>query len=443
MAASTGEDLDPDLRHRRILRLPHPASRSRRRRSPLIDRSAGWLLRGYRYLPALRRPALDGVATVRLAGRRATVAAGPEAVRAFYDTERFARGGAVPGPLMRTLFGRGAVHGLDGEAHRVRKAMFLETLAADRVDALADRVDHEWAEAVRRWQGLDRIVLFDEAVRVLGRGVLAWAGVPTPPHELDARADDLATIVDGFGSAGVRHLRARLARRRCEAWARRAVRQVRSGRLRVAAETALGRVATHRDLDGSLLDERTAAVELLNLLRPTVAVAWLVTFAGMALLERPDWRDRLVVGTDDECRAFVDEVRRRYPFVPALAAVARDEVDWAGHQLPAGSLFVLDVWGTNTDPATWTCPFDLDPDRFVGAAGVAAPRDALVPQGGGDARTGHRCPGEAATVELTVRAARLLAGLSYRVLPQDLRISRRRMPTRPRSGLVLGHVRSV
>jgi fatty-acid peroxygenase len=382
------------------------------------------------------------VATVRLGGRRAVVAAGPNAVRAFYDTERFERAGALPGPLVHTLFGRGAVHGLDGAAHRHRKQLFLTALSADRVAVLADRVDHEWAEAVLRWQRIERIVVFDEAVRALGRGVLTWAGVPTREHEVDRRAADLAQIVEGFGSVGLRHVRARLARRRCEGWARRAVRAARRGHPAVAG-SALAVVAEHRDADGALLDERTAAVELLNILRPTVAVAWLVTFAGVALLERPDWRDRLVVGSDAELQAFVDEVRRIYPFVPALAARARDDVEWSGHRLPAGSLFVLDVYGTDTDPAVWKCPFDLDPDRFLGTAGSAAPREALVPQGGGDVRCGHRCPGEAAAVELTGRAVRLFAGLSWRIPPQDLRISRRRMPTGPRSGLVLAHVRRL
>ncbi|MFE6487177.1 hypothetical protein ACFVGN_30175 [Streptomyces sp. NPDC057757] len=30
----------------------------------------------------------------------------------------------MPAPLLDTLFGRGAVHTLDGEEHRVRKALF-------------------------------------------------------------------------------------------------------------------------------------------------------------------------------------------------------------------------------------------------------------------------------------------------------------------------------
>jgi fatty-acid peroxygenase len=400
--------------------------------------------RGYRQLPALRRRSADGIVTTRVAGRRAVVAAGPDAVNAFYDTERFARTDAVTGPLRRTLVGRGAVHELDGAAHRHRKELFLAALAPDRVRALAEQVDHEWAEAVRRWQGVERITVHGEAVGALGRGVLAWAGVPTRPDQLDRRVADLAVLVDGFFSAGPRHVRACLARRRCEGWARTAIRTARSRRsLRArsvgpASPTPLDLVAAHRDAAGALLDERTAAAELLNLLRPTVAVAWLVTFAVVAQAERPDWRERLADGGDAELHAFVDEVRRVYPFVPALAARARYDHDWQGRRLPAGRLFLLDVYGTDTDPAQWKCPHDLDPDRFLSGT---ADREALVPHGGGDVHTGHRCPGEAATMELTGRAARLFARLSYRLPPQDLRIPLTRVPTVPNSGVVLTHVR--
>jgi len=67
-----------------------------------------------------------------------------------------------PGPLARTLFGKGAVHTHDGEAHRHRKAMFLSLLdpaAAREIAAVADRL---WQAAVDRWRDGGRVVVFDE-----------------------------------------------------------------------------------------------------------------------------------------------------------------------------------------------------------------------------------------------------------------------------------------
>ena len=65
----------------------------------------------------------------------------------------------------------------------------------------------------------------------------------------------------------------------------------------------------------------------------------------------------------------------------------------------------------------------------------------LVPQGGGDPRTGHRCPGENITVALLTALAVRLARLDYRLPEQDLGISLRRIPARPASGVVLTDVR--
>ena len=77
-------------------------------------------------------------------------------------------------------------------------------------------------------------------------------------------------------------------------------------------------------------------------------------------------------------------------------------------------------------------------DRFA-----AAPpgRDELVAQGGADPRSGHRCPGEDVTTALLAALAVRLARLDCELPPQDLGIPLNRVPTRPRSGVVLEAVR--
>ena len=68
----------------------------------------------------------------------------------------------------------------------------------------------------------------------------------------------------------------------------------------------------------------------------------------------------------------------------------------------------------------------------------------LVPQGGGDPRTGHRCPGEQITVALLAALAPRLARLPADIpADQDLSISLRRIPARPASGVVLRVAPSV
>lgn len=396
-----------------------------------IDRTLQLVRQGYRWAPRLRAGA-DAVPT-RLMGRAAAVVGGPEGVRRFYDA-RLRRRGAFPPPIKLVLFGPGTVHGLDDAEHHHRKALHVDVLTAGAVAALGERAEQEWTTTTRSWEARGRVVLFDEAVRVLAASALSWAGVPLAPGELPRRARQLAAVVDGFATPGPAYLRAALARRDLDRWATGLVRRTRSGGIRPAAGTALHAVAAATGPDGALIAPRVAAVELLNLVRPTVAVAWFVAFAGVALHEHAGWRARIADGDEEAVEAFVQEVRRFYPFVPVLAARARTRQDVLGVSVPRGGLVVLDVHGTDHDPARWTDPGRFDPKRFL--AGPIDP-DTLVPQGGGDVGTGHRCPGEGAVLTMLAVAVRALAAAPHTLPEQDLGVDMERMPTRPRSGVVL------
>jgi fatty-acid peroxygenase len=277
-------------------------------------------------------------------------------------------------------------------------------------------------------------VLFDEAVEALAASVLPWAGVPTDAPELPRLARRLATVLQGFATPGPDYARAVLARLQVGRWAKGLVRRTREGRIEPAPGTALRAAAEARDPEGKLLPERVAATALLNVVRPTVAVAWFVAFAGKALHEHPEWRERIAAGDEAALDAFAQEVRRLYPFVPVLAARARTAQDVLGVRVPRGGLVVLDVHGTDHDPAHWPDPDRFDPGRFL--HGGIEP-DALVPQGGGDVTTGHRCPGEGVTLTMIAVAVRALAGRTAGVPAQDLDYDLSRIPTLPRSGVVL------
>jgi fatty-acid peroxygenase len=131
--------------------------------------------------------------------------------------------------------------------------------------------------------------------------------------------------------------------------------------------------------------------------------------------------------------AFAHEVRRHYPFVPLLAARAREDTQVCGVALRAGERAVLDVYGTNHDPRWWSHPDTFDPGRFEG---TEPDEFAFVPQGGGDARTGHRCPGEGIATGILTAVVPALARRSYDLAPSNgLMWSARRMPPRFRGGL--------
>jgi fatty-acid peroxygenase len=407
----------------------------RSRRPPLADSSLAWLAKGYTWLPDRRRRTGAPLVRTRLMGRHAVALHGPQAVRFFYDERHVERGTALPGPVLSTLFGHGAVHTLDGPQHRGRKDMFLSLLTGPQaVAGVVDAVTADWDETVRSWPGR-RIVLFDEASRVLTRGVFRWAGIPL--QDGDAVAADLVSLVDGFATAGPRHWRARRARARLEDRLGALVESVRAGGATAADGSVLDVVARHRDADGRLLDPRTAAVELLNVVRPTVAVCWFVAYAGHAL-RRPDVREELRGGDPAHAVAFAHELRRFYPFAPFVGGRAVTDLDWHGEPIPRGAMVLLDLYGQNHDPEVWDEPHAFAPRRFLGHPPA---RDELIPQGGGDPATGHRCPGEDVTIALLAALAPRLAALEYEVPEQDLRIPLNRLPARIRSGFVMESVR--
>lgn len=213
-----------------------------------------------------------------------------------------------------------------------------------------------------------------------------------------------------------------------------AVNRVRTSDPHLVSGTVLETIALHREPDGTLLDPHTAAVELLDVIRPTVAVTWYVTFAAHALHRHPGQGDRLRTGSAAHAHAFAHEVRRFYPFVPFVAGLAVEDLTFADDRVPAGTLLLLDVYGHHHDSALWDRPYDFAPDRFLGRE--PGPGE-LIPRGGGDARTGHRCPGEDITLSLLATLSSALARTDPAVPQQDLSIPLNRIPTRPRSGFVI------
>ncbi|MDT0187061.1 cytochrome P450 [Microbacterium sp. ARD31] len=361
----------------------------------------------------------------RLLGSRTVVIGEPDGARAFYDESLARRAGAVPPPLAWLLFGRGALHGTDGTVHRDRKRLVLDVLDPDTLGDLVDDVAADLAHRVGSWPGRE-VDLHDELVTTYGAAVLRWAGLDLSSRGADEVSRRLAEIVDGFGFAWPAYARAWRSRRWAERWARQAVAGVRSERTTPPDASALRRIA---DSD---LDERTAAVELLNVLRPTVAVAWLGVFAAFDLArasaaEGERLRDP---GAVHERYAFAQEVRRTSPFVPVLTAIALRDARVSGTRVRAGDRLLLDVVGIDHHPDHWPAPHEFRADRFLDRdALTAAAAFDLVPQGGGHP-SGHRCPGESLTARLLSETVRVLADVETDLAGAVVDASR--MPTLPR-----------
>ncbi|MFE9206200.1 cytochrome P450 [Micromonospora sp. NPDC007230] len=405
-------------------------------RSP--DSTLAFLREGYRFVGDRCEQYGSDIFQTRLLLEPTICLRGRPAAELFYDNDRFVRRGAMPMRGQLTLTGVGGVQGLDGAAHQARKAMLMSMMTSAAIRQLGQLFDDEWRARIPVWAEAGPVALCEEAGRMLTRAVCAWTGVPLAGADVVRRSADLHAMIEAPAAVGPRHWRGLLGRGRAERWIGDLIERTRSGALPAPEGSALRMVAGHRDAQGQPLPRRIAAVELLNVLRPTVAVGRFVMFAALALHDHPQWRER-VRGDDTATENFVQEVRRYYPFFPVVIARVRRSFEWQGHHFPQGRRVVLDLYATNHHPQLWPEPEQFRPERFTGWRGDPF---SFIPQGGGDHFTGHRCPGEWLTIELMKRAViNLTCAMSYRVPPQDLALDLTRMPAQPPSGFLIDGVR--
>lgn len=403
-----------------------------------LDHTLALAREGYNFISNRCERLSTDIFETRLLLRRAICMRGAATAQIFYAGDRFTRVGAMPVSVLKLLQDYGSVQLLDGAPHRQRKRMFLSIGSPPEAARLASFFAHEWNRRLERWDGADRVVLFDELRPMLTRAVAAWAGVPLDKAEVEPRTREFSEMIEGTGSVGPRNWRALWLRERSERWARDIIKKVRSGDIHASRDCPVGIIAAHRDLDGKEPDVKTAAVELLSVQRAVVAAARFIVFAAKTLHEYPEAGRRIATADGEYLDHFVQEVRRLSPFFPFIGGRVRRPFEWRGYAFPKGRWVIFDLCGTNRDPRSWQDPAAFRPERFADAPNAFE----FVPQGAGDASATHRCPGEELTVRLMKTAVRLLLDRTRYVVPdQDLSVNLSRFPALPRSGFVISRPR--
>ncbi|HEU4709104.1 MAG TPA: cytochrome P450, partial [Methylophilaceae bacterium] len=300
--------------------------------APQFDSTLSLLNQGYTLVLHTCRELETDVYQGRLMLQKTIFMMGEEAARLFYDQTRFMRHGAMPRRIQKTLLGVDGVQSLDDEPHRHRKHLFVQQLMIpEKIEALANLTHQTLREAASEWEHTSRFTLFPELQLILCKSVCQWAAVPLDAVEAKQRASDLGAMIESGGRVGIEHWQGRLARKRSEKWIGGLIRQVRSGQLDVPPDSVLYAVAMHRDLQGELLPLNIAAVELLNIVRPTVAIARFMIFGMAALHEHPEYAHAIAQNHDAFLQMYVQEVRRFYPFFPQIAARVKNEFQWRGY----------------------------------------------------------------------------------------------------------------
>lgn len=158
-----------------------------------------------------------------------------------------------------------------------------------------------------------------------------------------------------------------------------------------------------------------------------------LAFGVHALLRNHKWRPS--VASDRTQRlAFIEEVRRFYPFCPSVVARVRETFEWRGMTFLRGRRAMLDLYGTNHDPRAWISPGTFRPERFLAPPPHPV---AFVAEGGGGSNAGQRIAVSLMDAALSFFAARL----AFDVPPQNLGLVMTRLPALPASGIVLSNLR--
>ncbi|MCM3598130.1 cytochrome P450 [Metabacillus idriensis] len=404
-----------------------------------IDHSLSLMREGYMYILNRRQSFNSNVFETRLLGKKAICMVGNEAAEVFYDSEKFKRKDAAPNRAVQTLFGKNGVQALDDQNHKHRKEMFMSIMSPDGLKELTDITKKQWDMAVVKWGQMDKVVLYEEVKEIMCRTACQWAGVPLVEDDVKKMTKDLAAMFESPAAIGPNHWIGRNARNQVEKSIEELIDKVRDGKVNPPENTALNRFSWHQDLEGNLLDTETAAVEVINILRPIVAIAIFINFTALAVHHYPEERDKLESGDERYAQMFVQEVRRFYPFFPFVVALVKKDFIWNSYKFEEGTLTLLDLYGTNHDPEIWDNPDIFSPDRFAEWEGSPF---SFIPHGGGDYIMGHRCAGEWATIEIMkVSLDYLTNQMDYEVPDQDLSYSMVSMPSIPHSKVVLKNVK--
>ena len=400
-----------------------------------IDNTIRLLKEGYPFIQNQMKTLQTDIFQTRLMGQKVICITGKRAAQLFYHPDYFIRHGANPKRIQKTLFGVNAIQNMDGIAHQHRKALFLSLLTPEQATDLKKILRRNYRSSLSKWIKQDTICLFDESATLLCKSACEWCGFSITQKEARMRGEQFMTMVYAIGQVGPNYWKGKFARKSCEQWIETIIKEIRNGERNAPKDTPLYQFSFYEELNQKPLSNRKAAVELINVIRPIVAISIYIVFAALALHDNPKTIPLLKDPNDPYYDMFVQEVRRFYPVGPFLGARAKKNFTWRGYAFKRGTLVFLDVYGIHNDPTLWKSPTVFSPEHF---------KDwdhdpyKLLAQGGGDLAMGHRCPGELITLKLMKESIDFLVNeIEYTVPAQNLSYSLTKIPTRPQSGFLM------
>lgn len=402
-----------------------------------IDHSIGLLKEGYHFILNRSEKFQSNVFETRILGKKAICMIGEEAAQIFYDPKKFQRKEAAPNRIVQTLFGKNSVQTLDDEEHRNRKEMLMSVMTEKHLNHLYELMQMQWEQSLDKWSQMDQIVFYEEVKEMLCNVAFKWVGYPLHEKDVQKMTKELASMFESPTALGPNHWAGRTFRNQAEKMIHQLIQDTRDGKIKFPKDTVLHQFVFYKDSQGNLLDAETVTVEVVNMLRPIIAISIYINFSLLALLEFPEEKEKLI-SFNDYSKMFVQEVRRFYPFFPFVAAKVKSDFTWNGYEFKEGTLTLLDLYGTNHDPTKWEDPQKFTPERFTYWEGSPF---GFIPQGGGDYYLGHRCAGEQITIDvMKISLDYLVNRMEFTVPEQDLSFEIDDIPSIPKSKIILQHI---
>ncbi len=417
---------------------------------PKVAQTARFLVRPIPFLEHWRRELGETFHASLFGPGEVVFLSDPQSMKRLFSADRVNTIAPGRNIILRPLLGPGSLLLQEGEEHLRRRRLMLPPFHGERMRAYDAVIARATEEAIARWPLGEPFALHPSMQSITLEVILrAVFGV-----EDAGRRDELSrTLVEILGATASPATAGMLVPgvRRLPIYGRLGRLLVRTDELLLAEiedrrrgqgdgrEDILSMLVAARFDDGSTMGDEELRDQLMTLLlagHETTATALAWTFD--LLLHRPDalarLREELDHGVHTYLEAVIDESLRVRPVVPFTGRKLRAPAELGGYRLPEGTTVLAAIYLTHTLPELYPDPYAFRPERFLdGDIGEFE----LVPQGGGDPRTGHRCPGEQITVAVLAALAVRLARLDAETPEQDVSIPLRRIPAKPRSGIVL------
>lgn len=401
-----------------------------------IEQNFQLLKEGYEYILNRRIKLQSDIFETRILGKKVVCMGGEEATNVFYDDTKFLRNNVAPNRIVQTLFGKDAVQTLDGIEHKKRKEMLMSVLTNESINQFLDIFKLQLEASIDTWSKKENITFYEEIKKVLCSAVFTWIGYPLQGEQLNKRTKEISSMFETPAAVGPKHWFGRSARNAVENFLKNIIENLRNKKILVTPNSILNTFVFYKDEQNNYLSKEIVAVELLNIIRPTIAIAVYSNFIVLALKDYPLEKEKLKSFADYK-EMFVHEIRRFYPFFPFVVAKAKKDFEWNGYLFEEGTIAALDLYGTNHDPKLWEQADEFKPERFSQKRNLPY----FIPQGGGSYE-GHRCAGEQMTVEvMKVCVDYLVNKIEYTMPEQDLTLNMNTIPCIPKSKIVMTNIK--